>query len=77
MTSFMERDEKTIAFPLLGAGHGGLSETESASTMMKAIREMVEAHPRAERRVLFAVMQPRLARLVENAAAHHHVPFVT
>ena len=59
--------EMNVAFPLLGAGHGGLGEVASAAAMMEAIAAADDAR-RALREIRFAVLQERLARLVENAA---------
>ncbi|GAB5545384.1 MAG: hypothetical protein SangKO_051440 [Sandaracinaceae bacterium] len=53
-----------LGFPLLGAGHGGLGEVASAAAMMRAF---VDA-PVGVGEVRVAVLEERLARLVEHAA---------
>lgn len=53
-----------VAFPLLGAGHGGLGEVASAAAMM----EVFATAPAALAEVRVAVLEERHARLVAHAA---------
>jgi O-acetyl-ADP-ribose deacetylase (regulator of RNase III) len=55
-----------LAMPLLGAGHGGLGEIQSAAAMMKAISVFDELRKLGN--VRFAVLEPELAPLVVQAA---------
>ncbi|MEM1418426.1 MAG: macro domain-containing protein [Myxococcota bacterium] len=59
---------RSLAFPLLGAGHGGLGEVAAARVMMETLAEAVRSGaPRPE--LVVAVLDERTARLVANARA--------
>lgn len=62
-----------LATPLLGAGAGGLGPVASLDAMMGAVREFLRASLPEERdavdRLVFVVLRPEDARLVELGAA--------
>jgi O-acetyl-ADP-ribose deacetylase (regulator of RNase III) len=62
-----------VAFPLLGAGAGGLGEVASAGAMMESIAA-AEAARSVLGMVRFTVLDDRVARLVENAAQRFALP---
>lgn len=65
--------ELVLAVPLLGAGHGGLSEVASADAMMRALRTSADDTAVAE--VRFAVLKPETLRLLSQAAERHQLPW--
>jgi len=62
-----------VAFPLLGAGAGGLHEAASADAMMESIAA-AEAARGALGVVRFSVLDDHVARLVESAAQRFGLP---
>ncbi len=64
-----------LATPLLGAGHGGLGPIVSLEAMLGALKEHLREATPVQRDVLaklvFVVLKPEDARLVEHAAARY------
>jgi O-acetyl-ADP-ribose deacetylase (regulator of RNase III) len=64
-----------VATPLLGAGAGGLGPVASLDAMMSAVHEHLRRWSPEERdalaRLVFVVLRPEDARLVEAGAAKH------
>lgn len=67
--------ELVVATPLLGAGAGGLGPVASLDAMMSSVHEHLRAASPEERgtvaKLVFVVLRPEDARVVENAAAKH------
>lgn len=66
-----------VATPLLGAGAGGLGVVASLDAMMGAVRDHLRASPDAREAIaelVFVVLNPEDARVVEQGAAKHGFP---
>jgi len=47
-----EKNIRSVAFPLMGAGIGGLSPRTSATTMLNVIQHFLKEHPKAFKRIV-------------------------
>ena len=67
-----------LATPLLGAVAGGLGPVASVDAMMGAVHEHLRASPPEQRdglaKLVFVVLRPEDARIVEGGAAKHGFP---